>query len=83
MTSFAAAFRAKQPPAIVQIFEVGTTTMLYPKGIIKPVDELMEEQGLSLPKDSFLPAIRSFYSENGKLMAMPFNTSIPVIYYNC
>lgn len=82
MTSFAAAFRAKKPPAIVQIFEVGTTTMLYPKGIIKPVDDLMEEQGIHLPEDSFLPAVRSFYSEKGRLLAMPFNTSVPVLYYN-
>ncbi|KTD06868.1 carbohydrate ABC transporter substrate-binding protein, CUT1 family (TC 3.A.1.1.-) [Legionella jamestowniensis DSM 19215] len=82
MTSFAAAFRAKQPPAIVQIFEVGTTTMLFPKGIIKPVDEIMKEQGMRLPKESFLPAIRSFYSDHEQLMAMPFNTSIPVMFYN-
>lgn len=82
LTSFAAAFRAKQPPAIIQIFEVGTTTMLHPKGVIKPVDELMQEQGLPLPKESFLPAIRNFYSEANQLVAMPFNTSIPVIYYN-
>lgn len=82
LTSFAAAFRAKQPPAIIQVFEAGTATMLHPKGIIKPVDELMEEQGLSLPKTSFLPAVRTFYSENEHLLAMPFNTSIPVIFYN-
>lgn len=82
LTSFAAAFRAKQPPAIIQIFEVGTATMLHPKGIIKPVDELMQEQGLSLPKASFLPALRAFYSQADQLFAMPFNTSIPVIYYN-
>lgn len=82
LTSFAAAFRAKQPPAIVQIFEVGTATMLYPRGIIKPVDELMQEQGLSLPKENFLPAVRAFYSESNRLLAMPFNTSIPVIFYN-
>ncbi|MBA3536210.1 MAG: extracellular solute-binding protein [Tatlockia sp.] len=82
LTSFAAAFRAKQPPAIVQIFEVGTATMLHPKGIIKPVDELMQEQGLSLPKENFLPAVRAFYSKANHLLAMPFNTSIPVIFYN-
>ncbi|ASQ46488.1 extracellular solute-binding protein [Legionella clemsonensis] len=82
MTSFAAAFRAQQSPAIVQIFEVGTTTMLFPKGVIKPVDEIMKEQGLNLPKESFLPAVRSFYSEHDQLMAMPFNTSVPVIFYN-
>ncbi len=82
ITSFAAAFRAKQPPAIVQIFEVGTATMLYPQGITKPLDELMQEQGFVLPKDHFLPALRAFYSEADRLLAMPFNTSIPVIYYN-
>ncbi|KTD01430.1 glycerol-3-phosphate-binding periplasmic protein precursor [Legionella feeleii] len=82
ITSFAAAFRAKQPPAIVQIFEVGTATMLYPPGIIKPVGELMQEQGFNLPEDHFLPALRAFYSEANSLLAMPFNTSIPVIYYN-
>ncbi|KTD35870.1 glycerol-3-phosphate-binding periplasmic protein precursor [Legionella nautarum] len=82
LTSFAAAFRAKQPPAMVQVFEVGTATMLYPKGIIKPVQKLMQEQELSLPVDSFLPAVRAFYSEANRLLAMPFNTSIPVIFYN-
>ncbi|CDZ78771.1 sn-glycerol-3-phosphate-binding periplasmic protein UgpB precursor [Legionella massiliensis] len=82
LTSFAAAFRAKQPPALVQIFEVGTATMLHPKGIIKPVDELMQEEGLSLPKESFLPAVREFYSKENQLLAMPFNTSIPVVFYN-
>ncbi|WP_131777731.1 extracellular solute-binding protein [Legionella fairfieldensis] len=82
LTSFAAAFRAGQPPAIMQVFEVGKATMLYPKGIIKPVDELMQEQGFLLPKESFLPAVRDFYSETNQLLALPFNISIPVIFYN-
>ncbi|MDP1604158.1 MAG: extracellular solute-binding protein [Legionella sp.] len=82
LTSFAAAFRAKQPPAIVQVFEVGTAIMLAPKGIIKPLNELIDEQNINLPISSFLPAVRAFYSKNDKLQAMPFNTSIPVIYYN-
>lgn len=82
LTSFAAAFRAKRAPALVQVFEVGTATMLFPSGIIKPVDRLMREQGFELPKDSFFPAVRSYYSEHGQLMAMPFNISFPVIFYN-
>ena len=82
LTSFAAAFRAHQPPSLVQVFEVGTATMLAPKGIIKPVDELMKEQGLVLPEDSFFPAVRAFYSEQGQLMAMPLNTSVPALFYN-
>ena len=82
LTSFAAAFRAHQPPALVQVFEVGTTTMLVPEGIIKPVDELMREQGLTLPQADFFPAVRAYYSEHGHLMAMPFNTSVPALFYN-
>ncbi|MFI4963480.1 MAG: extracellular solute-binding protein, partial [Legionellales bacterium] len=82
LTSFAASFRAHQPPAIVQIFEVGTAMMLTPKGVIKPVDDLMQEQGLSLPKEDFIQSIREFYSRDGTLMGMPFNLSVPVIYYN-
>ena len=82
LTSFAAAFRAHQPPAIVQIFEVGTAIMLSPKGVIKPVDELMREQQLSLPEADFIQSIREFYSRNGRLMALPFNLSAPTLYYN-
>lgn len=82
LTSFAAAFRAHQSPAMVQVFEVGTETMLTPKGIIKPVDELMKEQGLALPVSSFFPSVHAFYSDHGRLMAMPFNISVPVLFYN-
>lgn len=82
LTSFAAAFRAHKPPAIVQVFEVGTAIVLSPEGVIKPVDVLMKEQGLSLPKDEFIQSVREFYSRDGQLMAMPFNLSAPVLYYN-
>ncbi|STX29250.1 glycerol-3-phosphate-binding periplasmic protein precursor [Legionella beliardensis] len=82
ITSFAAAFKAKKPPAIIQVFEVGTGIMLSPKGIIKPLHELMLEQKQPLPTQDFLPALLSFYSHKGELQALPFNTSIPVIFYN-
>ncbi|VEB33783.1 glycerol-3-phosphate-binding periplasmic protein precursor [Legionella sainthelensi] len=82
LTSFAAAFRAHHPPAIVQIFEVGTEIMSSPKGVIKPVDELMQEQGVRLPKEYFIQSVREFYSRNGQLMALPFNLSVATLYYN-
>lgn len=82
LTSFAAAFRAKQPPMIIQVFEVGTASMLTPSGIIKPVHEIMTESGYPLAEDDFLPAVREFYSQNGQLQALPFNTSVPVVFYN-
>lgn len=82
LTSFAAAFRAHHPPSIVQVFEVGTEIMSSPKGVIKPVDELMQEQGVHLPKEDFIQSVREFYSKNGQLMALPFNLSVAIMYYN-
>lgn len=82
LTSFAAAFRAGKAPALVQIFEVGTATMLSPPGVIKPVHAVMQEQGLRLPEEDFIQSVREFYSRNGRLMALPFNLSAPVLYYN-
>ncbi len=82
ITSFAAAFRAHQPPALVQVFEVGTGTMLAPGGVIKPVDQLMQEEGTPLPEAHFFPAVRAYYSEQGHLMAMPLNISLPAMFYN-
>lgn len=82
LTNFAASFRAHEPPSIVQIFEVGTSMMLSPKGVIKPVDDLMREENMPLPKADFIQSVRQFYSRGGKLMAMPFNLSTPVVYYN-
>lgn len=82
LTSFAAAFRAQQPPAMVQVFEVGTAMMLAPKGVIKPVAQLMSEQNMALPQADFTHSVNQFYSRDGRLMAMPFNISAPVLYYN-
>jgi sn-glycerol 3-phosphate transport system substrate-binding protein len=43
MTGAIAAFRARQHPTIVQVFEVGTANMMAAKGAIKPVYEIMAE----------------------------------------
>src|SRR6201991_2263219 len=40
-----AAFRAGNAPGIMQVFEVGTATMMAARGAVKPVSELMKEQG--------------------------------------
>lgn len=82
LTSYAAAYRAHQAPSLVQIYEVGTAMMLHPKGIVKPVHEILEEQHIDIPMHDFLPAVRETYSQNHHLMAMPINVSIPILYYN-
>lgn len=84
LTSFVAAFRAGKQPPLVQIFEIGTQTMLHPKGIIKPVYELLNNASTpSVSSASFLRGIRNYYSDKkGRLLALPFNSSSAVLFYN-
>ncbi len=83
MTAAIAAFRAKQQPHIVQVFEVGTATMMAAKGAVYPIEDLMKDSGISFDKSIYLPAVISYYQRpNGDLLSMPFNSSTPVLWYN-
>jgi sn-glycerol 3-phosphate transport system substrate-binding protein len=78
-----AAFRAGNAPGIMQVFEVGTATMMAAKGAIKPVSELMKEQGESFDPKSYLPAITGYYSTSkGDMLSFPFNSSSMVLWVN-
>lgn len=83
MTAAIAAFRAKQQPAIVQVFEVGTGTMIAAKGAIYPVYQLMADQGEPFDPSVYLPAVAGYYTDTeGNMLSMPFNSSTPIMYYN-
>lgn len=83
MNAGIAAYRAGQAPDILQVFEVGTATMMYSKGAIVPVQEMAEKAGNPLDPKAFVPGIAGYYSDtNGKLVSMPFNSSTPIMYYN-
>jgi len=83
MTAAIAAFRAKKHPNIVQVFEVGTATMMAAKGAVYPIEDLMKDAGVKLDKSIFLPAVISYYqTPKGDLLSMPFNSSTPVLWYN-
>lgn len=83
MTSAIAAFRAKQQPAIVQVFEVGTGTMIAAKGAVRPVYKLMEDTGEAFDQSAYLPAVVGYYSDvDGNMLSLPFNSSTPILYYN-
>jgi sn-glycerol 3-phosphate transport system substrate-binding protein len=83
MTAGIAAFRSKSPPHILQVFEVGTATMMAAKGAIKPVYEVMAESGLPFDPNAYLPTVTGYYTTpDGKMLSMPFNSSTPVLYYN-
>jgi len=83
MTAAIAAFCANEQPAIVQVFEVGTATMMAAKGAIYPVEQLMKDTGEPFDKSGYLPAVISYYqTPEGDLLSMPFNSSTPVLWYN-
>ncbi|MEI4262660.1 sn-glycerol-3-phosphate ABC transporter substrate-binding protein UgpB [Roseovarius sp. D0-M9] len=83
MTAAIAAFRAGQQPHIVQVFEVGTATMMAAEGAVKPVHEVMETADIDWNADAYLPAVKSYYSTpEGDLLSLPFNSSTPVMWYN-
>ena len=63
MTAAIAAFRAKEQPAIVQVFEVGTGTMMAAKGAIVPVYQLMQDQGANFDPAAFLPQVVGYYTD--------------------
>ena len=83
LTSAIAAYRAHKQPDIIQVFEVGTATMLGSRQAIVPVYQLMQANHIKLTRQQFFPAIGSYYANTkGQLMALPFNSSSPVLYYN-
>ncbi len=83
MTASIAAFRAKKHPHMVQVFEVGTATMMAAEGAVYPVEQVMQDAGEPLDKSVFLPAVISYYqTSQGELLSMPFNSSTPVLWYN-
>src|SRR4028119_2379674 len=83
MNAGIAAFRAGNAPHIIQVFEVGTATMMAARGAIKPVAELMKEAGETFDPKAYLPAVAAYYSTaKGELLSFPFNSSTTVMWYN-
>ena len=83
MTAAIAAFRAGNAPHILQVFEVGTATMMASKNAIMPVAKLMKDAGEKFDPSAYIPAVASYYTAaNGQMMSFPFNSSTTIFYYN-
>ena len=83
MTAAIAAFRAGNGPHILQVFEVGTATMMASKGAIVPVAQMMKDAGEKFDTSVYIPAVASYYTAlNGQMMSLPFNSSTTVFYIN-
>ncbi|MFO1117357.1 MAG: sn-glycerol-3-phosphate ABC transporter substrate-binding protein UgpB [Beijerinckiaceae bacterium] len=83
MNAGIAAFRAGNAPHIMQVFEVGTATMMAAKGAVKPVYQLMKETGEKFDPQAYLPTITGYYSTvKGEMLSFPFNSSSMVMWLN-
>jgi sn-glycerol 3-phosphate transport system substrate-binding protein len=83
MTAAIAAFRAGNPPHILQVFEVGTATMMGAKGAIVPVAKVMADAKEPFDPKAYLPTVTGYYSDSkGNMLSYPFNSSTVVFYVN-
>ena len=83
MTAAIAAFRAGNAPHILQVFEVGTATMMASKGAIVPVAKIMTDAGYKFDPTAYVSAVAGYYTApNGQMLSFPFNSSTTVFYFN-
>lgn len=83
LTGGIAAFRAGNPPAILQVQEVATASFMAAKGAIRPVAQVMAEAGEPFDPNSYVAAVAGYYTApSGEMLSFPFNSSTPVLYYN-
>ncbi|MEY2685487.1 MAG: sn-glycerol-3-phosphate transporter substrate-binding protein UgpB [Pseudomonadota bacterium] len=83
MTAAVAAFRAGNAPHLLQVFEVGTATMMASKGAIVPVGKVLTDAGYKFDPKAYIPAVVGYYTApNGQMLSYPFNSSTTILNYN-
>lgn len=83
MPAAVAAFRAGNAPHILQVYEVGTATMMAAKGAIVPVGKVLADAGYKFDSKAYIPAVVCYYTApNGQMLSFPLNSSTTVFNYN-
>ena len=79
ITKLKAGLQSKDVPAVTQMYDLGTRLLIDLK-VVKPVQDFIDRDKYDLTDVE--PAVRNYYSLDGRLYPMPFNSSNPVLYYN-
>jgi sn-glycerol 3-phosphate transport system substrate-binding protein len=83
MPAAIAAYRAGNAPNILQVYEVGTATMMASKGAIVPVWQIMKDAGQKFDTAAYVPAVAGYYTApSGQMLSLPFNSSTTIFFYN-
>jgi len=77
-----AAFRAGNQPTVVQVYDVGTATMML-SGAFLAANRLMADNGYEVNWDDYFPGIARYYAaSSGDMYSFPFNSSTALLYWN-
>lgn len=79
LNKFKSAMVSKSGPDIMQSYELGTRYMID-SGYNASVQDYAEKDGWDLSQID--KNIAAYYTVDGKLNSMPFNSSTPILYYN-
>jgi sn-glycerol 3-phosphate transport system substrate-binding protein len=83
MTASIAAFRSGNAPHVLQVFEVGTATMMASSKAIVPVGKVMKDAGEKFNPAGYISAVAGYYTApSGEMLSFPFNSSTTVFYFN-
>ena len=83
MPAAVAAFRAGTAPHILQVFEVGTATMMAAKGAVVAVGKVLADAGYKFDPKAYIPAVMGYYTApNGQMLSFPLNSSTTIFNYN-
>jgi sn-glycerol 3-phosphate transport system substrate-binding protein len=83
MPAAVAAFRAGTAPHILQVFEVGTATMMAAKGAVVPVGKVLADAGYKFDAKAYIPAVVGYYTApSGQMLSFPLNSSTTIFNYN-
>ena len=64
---------------LVQVFDLGTRYMID-SGLIKPIQDFVDQDNYDTSQ--LEENLLAYYTVDGKLNSMPFNSSTPLLYYN-
>lgn len=74
-----AGIRSGKVPNLIQVYDIGSRTMVD-SNAIEPLENIAKENNFDL--NGLVPQPRNYYTVDGKLNALPFNSSNPLIYFN-
>ena len=77
-----AAYRAKQHPTVVQIYDAGTVNFML-SGAIYPANKFAVDNGIDVDWKGYFPGIANYYATStGDMWSFPYNSSTAVFYWN-